>query len=57
MADPVAAEGAGTSLFGAAAVPLLAVLALWVGGLATYIALQAVSRRALTSRRSSASLV
>ncbi|MFS0735247.1 YhgE/Pip domain-containing protein [Microbacterium sp. 1P10UB] len=56
VADPVAAEGAGTSLFGAAAVPLLAVLALWVGGLATYVALQAVSRRALTSRRSSAML-
>jgi putative membrane protein len=56
VADPVAAEGVGTSLFGASAVPLLAMLALWFGGLATFIALQAVSRRALTSRAPSAVL-
>ena len=56
VADPVSAEGTGTSLFGAAAVPLLATLALWFGGVGTFIALQAVSRRALTSRAPSAVL-
>ncbi|GAA1997580.1 YhgE/Pip family protein [Microbacterium pumilum] len=50
VADPVGAKGVGTSLFGASAIPLLAMLALWFGGLATFVALQAVSRRALTSR-------
>jgi putative membrane protein len=50
VADPVAAEGIGSSLFGASAVPLLATLALWFGGLGTFVALQAASRRALTSR-------
>ncbi|WP_194410653.1 YhgE/Pip family protein [Microbacterium cremeum] len=56
VADPVEATGLGTSLFGASAVPLLAALALWFGGLGTFIALQAVSRRALTSRAPSALL-
>ncbi|MBA8815331.1 putative membrane protein [Microbacterium halimionae] len=56
VADPVAAEGVGTNLFGASAIPLLSALALWFGGLASFIALQAVSRRALVSRRSSAAL-
>jgi len=56
VANPVEAEGVGTSLFGASAVPLLATLALWFGGLGTFIALQAVSRRALTSRKPSALL-
>ena len=56
VADPVGADGVGTSLFGASAVPLLATLALWFGGLGTFIALQAVSRRALTSRQPSALL-
>ena len=56
MADPVGADGVGTSLFGASAIPLLAMLALWFGGLATFVALQAVSRRALTSRAPSALL-
>jgi putative membrane protein len=56
VADPVAANGAGSSLFGASAIPLLATLALWFGGLATFVALQAVSRRVLTSRSSSAVL-
>ena len=50
VADPVDGRGVGTSLFGASAIPLLATLALWFGGLATFVALQAVSRRALTSR-------
>jgi putative membrane protein len=56
VADPVATEGVGTSLFGASAVPLLATLALWFGGLGTFVALQAASRRALTSRSPSAAL-
>jgi putative membrane protein len=56
VADPVAADGVGTSLFGASAIPLLVTLALWFGGLGTFIALQAVSRRALTSRSPSALL-
>lgn len=56
VADPVAATGVGTNLFGASAVPLLAVLALWFGGVGSFIALAAVSRRALSSRRPSAVL-
>ncbi|WP_137843073.1 YhgE/Pip family protein [Microbacterium sp. 2FI] len=56
VADPVAAEGVGTSLFGASAIPLLAMLALWFGGLGTFVALQAVSRRALSARETSAAL-
>lgn len=56
VANPVAADGLGTSLFGASAIPLLSTLALWFGGLATFIALQAVSRRALTAREPSALL-
>lgn len=53
VSNPVAADGVGTSLFGASAIPLLSTLALWFGGLATFIALQAVSRRALTAREPS----
>lgn len=56
VANPVEADGIGTSLFGASAIPLLSTLALWFGGLATFIALQAVSRRALTAREPSALL-
>ncbi|WP_375385559.1 YhgE/Pip domain-containing protein [uncultured Microbacterium sp.] len=56
VADPVAAKGIGANLFGASAIPLLAMLALWFGGFGSFIALQAVSRRALTSRRPSAFL-
>lgn len=56
VADPVTTVGIGSSLFGASAVPLLATLALWFGGLGTFVALQAASRRALTSRAPSALL-
>ncbi|MFB8385514.1 YhgE/Pip family protein [Microbacterium sp. NPDC055910] len=56
VANPVRADGVGTSIFGASAIPLLAMLALWFGGLGTFIALQAVSRRALSARESSATL-
>ena len=54
VADPVSATGADDSLFGLAAVPLLAMAVLWFGGLASFVAFQAVSARALTSRRPSA---
>lgn len=53
VADPVGADGAGSSLFGASAIPLLATAVLWFGALATFLALRAVTARALTSRRSS----
>lgn len=56
VAAPVEAEGVGSSLFGASALPLLATLALWFGGLGTFVALQAVTRRTLTSRAPSALL-
>jgi len=53
VANPVAAEGVGGNIFGASAIPLLAMLALWFGGLASFVALQAVPRHALSSRRPS----
>lgn len=53
VADPVTAAGVGSSIFGASAIPLLAMLALWFGGLASFVALQAVPRHALSSRRPS----
>lgn len=56
VAAPVGADGVGTNLFGASAIPLLAMAALWFGGIASYIALQAVPRGTLTSRRSSVML-
>lgn len=56
VAAPVEAQGVGSSLFGASAIPLLAGLALWFGSLASFVALRAVSGRALTSRAPSAVL-
>ncbi|GAA4342571.1 YhgE/Pip domain-containing protein [Microbacterium rhizosphaerae] len=56
VATPVATKGGSSSLFGASAIPLLATLALWVGSIGTFIAVQAVPRGSLTSRRSSAML-
>ncbi|MFJ6653695.1 YhgE/Pip family protein [Microbacterium sp. NPDC091313] len=53
VADPVAAKGADTNLFGASAVPLLATIALWFGALGTFVALRAITARALASRRPS----
>ncbi|MFT3797215.1 YhgE/Pip family protein [Microbacterium sp.] len=53
VANPVKTEGVGANLFGASAIPLLAMLALWFGGLASFVALQAVPRHALSSRRPS----
>lgn len=53
VANPVTTSGTSSNLFGASAVPLLAMLALWFGGLASFVALQAVPRHALSSRRPS----
>lgn len=53
VADPMKTSGIGSNLFGASAIPLLAMLALWFGSLASFIALRAASARALVSRRSS----
>lgn len=55
IADPVNAD-AGSGMFGPTAIPLLAAVVLWFGGLASFIAMRAVTARALTSRRSSAGL-
>ncbi|MFI8593241.1 ABC transporter permease [Microbacterium sp. NPDC078428] len=56
VSDPVAADGVGTSLFGASAIPLLSMLVLWFGALATFVALGALTTRALAARRPSAVL-
>lgn len=53
LADPVTAQGVSSALFGASAIPLLSTIALWFGALASFVVLQAVTRRALASRRSS----
>ncbi|MDQ4215691.1 YhgE/Pip family protein [Microbacterium capsulatum] len=55
VAKPVTADTSG-GMFGPTAVPLLAAVVLWFGGLASFIAMRAVTARTLTSRRSSASL-
>lgn len=54
VATPVAARSAdGGALFGDTSVPWLAALALWLGGLATFVVLAAVPHRSLGSTRSS----
>ncbi|QLD11251.1 YhgE/Pip domain-containing protein [Microbacterium oleivorans] len=53
VAAPVEAEGLGSDLFGASAIPLLTGLALWLGAIGSFIALQALPRGALSSRRPS----
>ncbi len=53
LSNPVGAQGTGTSLFGASAIPLLSMAVLWFGGLATFVALRAATGRALTARESS----
>ncbi len=56
VANPVGVAG-GTSLtFGQSSTPLYLVLALWIGALATFIALGALPKRLLESTRSSAML-
>lgn len=54
VADPVAATGTGTtSLFGGGSVPFFLVVALWIGGLATFVVLGSTAPRAVGSTRSS----
>lgn len=57
IADPVKADAGAANLFGPTAIPLLTAVVLWFGALASFIALRAVPGNALTSRRSSATLV
>ncbi|WP_235563045.1 YhgE/Pip domain-containing protein [Microbacterium sp. Root53] len=57
LADPVSATaGDDLTMFGSSAVPLLAAVVLWFGGLATFVVMRSVTARALTSRRASALL-
>ena len=54
VAEPVATTGTGaTGLFGGASVPFFLVVALWIGGLATFVVLGATTPRAVGSTRSS----
>lgn len=50
-AQPVGQKQSGTTEFGASSVPLFAAVALWLGALATFLVLQALSRRALLTSR------
>lgn len=52
VAEPVAATGAGGGLFGEAGIPFVLVVALWLGGLATFLVLGATAPRAVGSTRS-----
>ncbi|MGY1551158.1 YhgE/Pip family protein [Microbacterium sp. A588] len=56
IADPVSSDAGGNALFGPTAIPLLAAVVLWFGGLASFIVMRAHTARTLTSRRSSAAL-
>lgn len=56
VASPVEASGDSTVGFGSAGLSVYAVLALWVGALATFIAMRATPRRMLESTRSSLAL-
>ncbi|MFS0892820.1 YhgE/Pip domain-containing protein [Microbacterium sp. 179-I 3D3 NHS] len=56
IADPVTAEGAGDTIFGPTAIPLLTAVVLWFGALASFLVLRPHTARTLTSRRSSAGL-
>ena len=56
VANPVTVAGGSTLSFGQSSMPLYVVLALWIGALATFIALGALPKRLLESTRSSATL-
>ena len=56
IADPVSTDSEATTIFGPTAIPLLAAVVLWFGGLASFIVMRAHTARTLTSRRSSAGL-
>ncbi len=51
--QPVATATSGGTAFGTASIPLFGAVALWLGALATFLVLQAVSRRALLTTRPS----
>lgn len=54
VADPVVTAGSGASgLFGGSSVPFFLVVALWLGGLATFVVLGATAPRVVGSTRSS----
>ena len=50
-AEPVTQKSSGTTAFGSSSIPLFASVALWLGALATFLVLQALSRRALLTSR------
>jgi putative membrane protein len=52
-AEPVTQKSAGTSGFGQSSIPLFGAVALWLGALATFLVLQAVSKRAILTTRAS----
>lgn len=54
IADPVTTDSGMDTIFGPTAIPLLAAVVLWFGGLASFIVMRAHTARTLTSRRSSA---
>lgn len=56
VADPVTSNSSMSTIFGPTAIPLLAAVVLWFGGLASFIVMRAHTERTLTSRRSSAAL-
>ncbi|MGP6170722.1 YhgE/Pip family protein [Microbacterium sp. A204] len=56
IADPVSSNAQANMIFGPTAIPLLAAVVLWLGGLASFIVMRAHTARTLTSRRSSAGL-
>lgn len=49
--EPVTQKDSGTAAFGSTSIPLFASVALWLGALASFLVLQAVSRRALLTSR------
>ncbi|WP_223690158.1 YhgE/Pip domain-containing protein [Leifsonia poae] len=53
VAEPVTQKTATSSGFGQSSIPLFASVALWLGALATFLVLQAVSRRSLLTSRAS----
>lgn len=56
MADPVTTNAQTNTIFGPTAIPLLAAVVLWFGGLASFVVMRAHTERTLTSRRPSARL-
>ncbi|WP_314146673.1 YhgE/Pip domain-containing protein [uncultured Leifsonia sp.] len=49
--QPVTQKESGNTAFGTSSIPLFASVALWLGALATFLVLQAISRRALLTSR------